>query len=109
MLTALVAAGYDRDFATLDAGPAAAPDKPGAAGGHDAGPAPGCRGIVIDPIVGAVTLPSGVELDLGGIGKGLAADLVVDELLAAGAAGACVNVGGDLRARRAPHPAPTVG
>lgn len=41
--------------------------------------------------------------DPGGIGKGLAADLVTAELLAAGAAGACVNLGGDLRvAGRAP-------
>ena len=33
----------------------------------------------------------------GGIGKGLAADLLVHELLARGAAGACANLGGDLR------------
>jgi thiamine biosynthesis lipoprotein len=42
-------------------------------------------------------LPEGAGFDPGGIGKGLAADLVVDELLAAGAEGACVNLGGDLR------------
>ncbi|MGH2718976.1 MAG: FAD:protein FMN transferase, partial [Actinomycetota bacterium] len=40
---------------------------------------------------------AGVGFDPGGIGKGLAADMVVEELLAAGATGACVNVGGDLR------------
>ena len=40
---------------------------------------------------------------MGGIGKGYAADLVVEELRAAGAAGVCVNLGGDLRAEgRAP-------
>jgi thiamine biosynthesis lipoprotein len=38
-----------------------------------------------------------VGFDPGGIGKGLAADRVVDELLARGATGACVNVGGDVR------------
>lgn len=44
-----------------------------------------------------MTLPQGVGLDPGGIGKGLAADIVVRELLAAGAAGAMVNLGGDVR------------
>jgi thiamine biosynthesis lipoprotein len=39
-----------------------------------------------------------VTVDPGGIGKGLAADLVAVELLDAGAAGCLVNVGGDLRA-----------
>jgi thiamine biosynthesis lipoprotein len=43
-------------------------------------------------------LPAGVGLDLGGIGKGLAADLIVDRTLAAGADGISVNLGGDLRA-----------
>ena len=37
---------------------------------------PGAPGIVLDPIVHAVRLPAGVALDLGGIGKGYAADLV---------------------------------
>lgn len=37
------------------------------------------------------------EFDPGGIGKGLAADLVVAELMEAGAAGVLVNLGGDLR------------
>ncbi len=92
VLAALVASGYDRDFATLD------PASLGPAHG-DPMPAPGCREIDIDPIVGAITLPAGLGLDLGGIGKGLAADVVVDELIAAGAEGACVNVGGDVRVR----------
>jgi thiamine biosynthesis lipoprotein len=43
-----------------------------------------------------------LQFDPGGIGKGLAADLVSRELLAAGARGAVVNVGGDLRARGEP-------
>jgi thiamine biosynthesis lipoprotein len=46
---------------------------------------------------GTVCLRDGVGIDSGGIGKGLAADLVVAELLARGAEGACVNLGGDLR------------
>ena len=50
-------------------------------------------GVAIAPRAGAAT----GGFDPGGIGKGLAADLVVEELMAAGAAGACVNLGGDLR------------
>lgn len=50
----------------------------------------------------AVMLPMGTTLDPGGLGKGLAADLVVDEIMAAGAAGALVEVGGDLRVRGRP-------
>lgn len=44
-----------------------------------------------------VVLPPGTTLDAGGLGKGLAADLIVDELLARGAQGALVEIGGDLR------------
>jgi thiamine biosynthesis lipoprotein len=44
-----------------------------------------------------VRLPVGVGFDPGGIGKGLAADIVIGEAIGAGAAGACVNLGGDLR------------
>ena len=46
-----------------------------------------------------VSLPSGMCLDAGGIGKGLAADLVVGQLLDAGAAGASVSIGGDVAVR----------
>lgn len=45
----------------------------------------------------AVRLPVGMALDAGGIGKGLAADLVCEETMAAGARSVCVNLGGDLR------------
>jgi thiamine biosynthesis lipoprotein len=58
--------------------------------------APGCGGIEVGS--GVVRLPHGAGFDPGGIGKGLAADLVAEELLAAGAEGAVVNLGGDLRA-----------
>jgi thiamine biosynthesis lipoprotein len=57
----------------------------------------GAAGIRIDPVAHTVELPPGVGFDPGGIGKGLAADMVVEELLAAGVQGACINVGGDLR------------
>ncbi len=90
ILAALVAVGYDRDFASLDRG------RTGAV--VPAGPSPGCAGIEIDPIVRSISLPEGTTVDLGGIGKGLAADLVIADLRDAGALGGCVNIGGDLRA-----------
>lgn len=42
-------------------------------------------------------LPQGLLLDAGGIGKGLAADMVASAAVASGAAGVCVNIGGDMR------------
>ncbi len=56
-----------------------------------------CGRIVLDAAAGTVTLPAGVGFDPGGIGKGLAADLLTADLMGSGAAGACVNLGGDLR------------
>ena len=55
------------------------------------------EGVLVDRARRLVELPPGTTLDPGGLGKGLAADLVVGELLEAGATGALVNVGGDLR------------
>jgi len=89
VLTALEHLGYDRTYGEIDS--ATDRDLTLAAG------APGCAEIGLDPTVRAVTLPVGVGFDPGGIGKGLAADFVVAELLTAGAAGALVSVGGDLR------------
>jgi thiamine biosynthesis lipoprotein len=54
--------------------------------------------VVVDHVDSAVLLPAGLALDPGGIGKGLAADIVVTELLAAGTAGALVSIGGDIAA-----------
>jgi thiamine biosynthesis lipoprotein len=64
---------------------------------------PGFEGIAVDLASSTVTLPEGVGFDPGGIGKGFAADLLVGELLSQGAAGACANVGGDLRVEGAPR------
>lgn len=93
-LAALRAAGYDDDFAAV----AARDPGPGAGGQVPApGPLPGCGAIVLDPIVASVALPPGVSLDLGGIAKGWTADVLVADLLEAGASGACVDLGGDVR------------
>jgi thiamine biosynthesis lipoprotein len=90
ILPALLAAGYDRSFDEL------VPSESAPAG--EPVPSPGCAGIVLDWVVGSVQLPRGVAIDLGGIGKGYAADLVARDLVEAGARGVLVNLGGDLRA-----------
>ncbi|MGZ4717898.1 MAG: FAD:protein FMN transferase [Acidimicrobiales bacterium] len=57
----------------------------------------GCTGVSIDLDQGLIQLARDLTLDPGGLGKGLAADIVATDLVAAGAAGVLVNVGGDLR------------
>jgi FAD:protein FMN transferase len=94
VLGSLLAAGYDRTFERL---PAHRPVPP-----LPAAAAPGCGGIVLDAATRSVTLPSGVTLDPGGIGKGLAGDIVARELLAAGAEGVMVDLGGDVRVAGVP-------
>jgi thiamine biosynthesis lipoprotein len=81
----LLRAGYDRSFETLGTAPHA--------GSSDL--VADADSIVIEG--DTVRLPIGTGFDPGGIGKGLAADIVVKELRAAGAAGVCVNLGGDIR------------
>lgn len=73
------------------------PDPSGHHAGHGS-----IHDVEIDPAAGMARTPPGLVLDPGGIGKGLAADLVADELCAAGAAGVLIDVGGDLVARGAP-------
>jgi thiamine biosynthesis lipoprotein len=103
VLGALVAAGYDRSFELVGA-------RTAVAAAVAPLPSPGCGDIALDHALGAVTLPVGVALDLGGVGKGHAADRVACELVARGASGACVNVGGDLRViGEAPDDASTWG
>ena len=80
------------------------PDGRLVVGGYDAGPT--MDGIVIDTDRSTVTLPPGLVIDPGGIGKGLAADLAVRHLLSLGAAGALVSIGGDMvMAGSPPHDA----
>jgi len=88
LLDAVEAAGYRETFTALDRPVAVAPPIRRHAG---------ATAIVVDPEARTVALPAGARLDPGGFGKGLAADLVVDELRALGARGVCVNLGGDLR------------
>jgi len=52
--------------------------------------------VVIDLEAKSVSVPSGVALDAGGIGKGLAADLMSDYAMQLGAMGVAVFAGGDV-------------
>ena len=91
LLDDLRRAGYDRSFETLG-------DESNrrAVSPRDRSiDAPGCTDIRIDEVT--VTIPIGIGFDAGGIGKGLAADLVAAELIAEGVDGVCINIGGDLR------------
>jgi thiamine biosynthesis lipoprotein len=95
VLNALCDAGYDRDFrSAVGRASTLTPSGPRAA--------PGCAEITWNERDCTVTLPAGTRFDPGGIGKGLAADIVTEEMIAAGAAGALVSVGGDLRVRGEP-------
>lgn len=87
VLHAMVAAGYDRDFDEVLAGARGALHPPRPCGRW--------REIVTRP--GAILLPAGVGLDLGGIAKGWTADLAAEAALRAGLPWALVSAGGDLR------------
>ncbi|MGZ4716175.1 MAG: FAD:protein FMN transferase [Acidimicrobiales bacterium] len=95
MLRTLEQAGYDRSFELL------ATDARGARSSRSVrSPVSGggtSIGVHVDGAAGTVTVDVGLGLDLGGIGKGRAADLAVADLLHAGAEGACVDIGGDVR------------
>lgn len=86
VLDAMIANGYGRSFELLDGTMQARPANAGAV-----------EQIALDPATRAITLPHGTGIDPGGIGKGLAADVVVADLLDRGAESVCVNIGGDLR------------
>lgn len=86
----VVRAGYDRSFEQLRE--LDRPEPPSSLL-HT-----GVDGIEIDATSSAVRLPAGVGFDPGGLGKGLAADVVAARIDAEGAAGVLINLGGDLRA-----------
>lgn len=87
VLDAVIAAGYDRDFDEVLAGARGAlhPSRP-------------CgRWTEVEVSDGAIRLPAGVGLDLGGIAKGSSADLAAETAIANGLVWALVSAGGDLR------------
>jgi thiamine biosynthesis lipoprotein len=83
ILPALLAAGYDRSFERLP--PAVAP-RPSPEPAPDA-----WRAIQVDLGRRTVALPAGVAIDLGGVAKGYAADL-----LARGQRALLIDAGGDI-------------
>ena len=93
MLAAIIAAGYSTSI-----------DGSGKRSRSAGRPAAGqtIGDVAIDPVTTAVLVPPGLGLDPGGIGKGLAADMIVTELLSGGTGGALVGVGGDLAAAGKP-------
>ncbi len=97
LLPHLRVAGYDRDFSEI--------------AHHDIGivecvlPVTGrWREIQFDEKRARITLPPDVQLDLGGIAKGWAADYLADTILAS-FGNALINIGGDLRVRGGNTPA----
>jgi len=95
MLSEIKQAGYDADYATVIAR--------GALADISSWKSPTTvprislmSDVVIDQEASAVTLPDGVGLDPGAIGKGLGADIVANELMGAGALGVLVDLGGDI-------------
>lgn len=90
MLTDLEAHGYDRSHERLPAPEGLSitdPSRPVRLSQADQ--------IDVDVVLGSVTLPEGLAFDPGGIGKGLAADILMD--MVGKASGALIDLGGDLR------------
>jgi thiamine biosynthesis lipoprotein len=85
---ALIALGYDRDFAAIDQQRTEPPDAPA--------PAPGWQRVRLDGPM--LRLPNGVRLDLGATAKALGSDRAVRAaMLASGqAGGVLVSLGGDI-------------
>lgn len=86
----LVGWGYDRDFARL-------PRRSGV-------PTTRHAGLHVEVVGTQVRLFGAGDLDLGGIGKGWAADVVAAAVRAAGARWVVVDAGGDLRVSGRPTP-----
>jgi FAD:protein FMN transferase len=92
---ALIALGYDRDFARLPAG-AAAVSAAAAAPPARIAKAPGWRGVQVDRAAGTVRVPAGVSLDLGATAKALASDRAAAKASVDAGCGVLVSLGGDI-------------
>ena len=85
LLPRLLDLGYTHSIATSLAAPAVAGTRVNR-----------CGQIEVDFARRTLTVPADAALDLGGIGKGFAADIVAEDLVMDGALGVLVNIGGDL-------------
>jgi thiamine biosynthesis lipoprotein len=97
---ALIALGYDRDFAVLERSGAAT------AGPRPVASIPGWRTVQVDSHQRTIRTAPGVILDLGATAKALAADRAAADACAAAGCGVLVSFGGDLAIA---GPAPTDG
>lgn len=91
----VVAQGYDRDFAALTPAPATEPRSTA----QNRARVSSTAGVPmsIERSRRRLRLRPGAQLDSGGIGKGLAADLAALSALRGGATSVLVNLGGDVR------------
>ena len=85
VLPALVHHGYTHSAITSTAAPRVSQQLIGVSGS-----------IIVNVADSTLCVPAGGAIDLGGIAKGFAADIVAEELIEGGARGALVNVGGDI-------------
>ena len=83
---ALVRAGYDRDFASIE----------GSAQPLRLARVPGWHVVDVDRAARTIRVPAGVVLDLGATAKALAADRAARSAARAAGCGVLVNLGGDL-------------
>jgi thiamine biosynthesis lipoprotein len=102
MLLDLTALGYDRSIEQLAAPREARRRLGGRARRRATLPRVDLATISVFPEIRGVMVPRGVAFDPGGIGKGLAGDIVAAELLTAGATGVVVELGGDVRVAGSP-------
>ncbi len=84
---ALIAFGYDGDFAAIE-------DRRPA--NVSIAPVPGWRAVKLDREAGTIALPYGVRLDLGATAKALAADRAAQAAHASAGCGVLVSLGGDI-------------
>jgi thiamine biosynthesis lipoprotein len=86
----VAAAGYDRPFVQIR-------ERDSFTVSELAERSSRCADITVDLEARTVALPEDIQLDLGAIAKGYAADLTVGLLLDRGAIGSAVSLGGDVR------------
>lgn len=99
ILPVLEALGYDRDFALVQADRVSRAGAPHSLARATAGD---WHGIQMDVPQRRVRLPRGTRLDFGGIAKGWAADIALDQFFT-DVPDVLINMGGDIRVRGGPQ------
>ena len=99
---ALAELGYDRDFAELARGEAADAGAGARAPGVAVRVIPGWRSLRVDVDRQRLTVPAGVQLDLGATVKGWAADRAAARIAEVLGCGVLVSLGGDTAVAGAP-------